>query len=398
MINQIKKVTNDFPRQYWVLFWGTLFNSVGNYLVLPFLTIFLSQKLKVSLTSVAILLSVRSIATLLSSFLIGPLTDSYGRKKIMVLSLATTCVSYILLAFGNSYLFFGLVMSLSGLSFPLYRIGADAMLTDIIPENKRIDAFSLMRMITNAGISIGPMIGGFLALSSYFSTFIIAAVFLGIYSIFIEKTIIETLPKFNKSESTAENKTNPFVIFGDRSFLLFCLITTLTHIATIMMFLLLPVYAKEQYGMPESRFGFIMASNAIMIVLFQYSVTHITRKYNPLIIMGFGALLYAFGLGSVSLGSDFSHFLISMIILTLGELILAPTAMTYAANLAPTNLRGLYMSIFHLTLGIALGLGPIFGGILNDYIYPKAIWYGGAILSMTSSLGYFIFALYKMRK
>ena len=161
------------------------------------------------------------------------------------------------------------------------------------------------------------------------------------------------------------------------------------------MFLLLPVYANEQYGMPESQFGFIMAANAIMIVLFQFLVTQITRKYNPIVIMGIGAILYAVGVGSVSFGTGFNHFLTSMVILTVGELMLAPTAMTFAANLAPQDMRGRYMSIFHLTMGVALGIGPIFGGILNDYIAPAAIWYGGALLSFISGIGFFIFAFVK---
>jgi len=50
---------------------------------------------------------------------------------------------------------------------PLYRVGADAMLADIIPTEKRTDAYSLLRMSNNAGVAIGPAIGGLVASTSY---------------------------------------------------------------------------------------------------------------------------------------------------------------------------------------------------------------------------------------
>jgi MFS family permease len=52
-----------------------------------------------------------------------------------------------------------------------------------------------------------------------------------------------------------------------------------------------------------------------------------------------------------------------MVIFTLGELILIPASTTYAANLAPQDMRGRYMSTFFLSWGVAAGIGPIVGGI-----------------------------------
>ena len=79
-----------------------------------------------------------------------------------------------------------------------------------------------------------------------------------------------------------------------------------------------------------------------------------------------------------------------MVILTTGELMLVPTATTYAANLAPVEMRGRYMSIFALSWQAAAGVGPIFGGFLNDTFSPQAIWLGGGVFGLLATLIVFI--------
>ena len=73
-----------------------------------------------------------------------------------------------------------------------------------------------------------------------------------------------------------------------------------------------------------------------------------------------------------------------MVIMTLGELILIPTAATFTANLAPPDMRGRYMSIYNLTWGLAAGVGPLLGGFLNDIVGPQAIWLGGGLIGLLS--------------
>jgi MFS family permease len=64
-------------------------------------------------------------------------------------------------------------------------------------------------------------------------------------------------------------------------------------------------------------------------------------------------------------------------VITIGELLLVPTTITFAANAAPPEMRGRYMSLYSLAWGLASGIGPLIGGFLNDNIHPRAIWYGG---------------------
>jgi len=159
-----------------------------------------------------------------------------------------------------------------------------------------------------------------------------------------------------------------------------------------LMMVLLPVYVKENFGVPESSYGFILATNAAMVVLFQYGVTRLTQRYYHLPVLAVGSLFYALGVGSVALGAGFAGFLVSMIILTIGELIMIPTSTALTANLAPPDMRGRYMGVYGLTWGVAMGIGPVLGGTLNDQVAPVAIWYAGLVLGAVAAIGFLILA------
>jgi MFS family permease len=159
-----------------------------------------------------------------------------------------------------------------------------------------------------------------------------------------------------------------------------------------LIWVLLGVYAKQNYQVPESQYGWLATTNALMVVFLQLPMTQITRRFPPLLVLAAGSLFYAFGVGSVALGQGFWGFWLSMVIMTIGELILSPTATAYAANLAPPDMRGRYMSIYGLTWGAAAGIAPVIGGFLNDTFGPITIWYGGFIVGMLATVGFLILA------
>jgi MFS family permease len=380
----------QYPRQFWYLVFGMLISSTGMGMIWPFLTIYMRQRLDVPLTTITALLTLDSIMSIASSFVAGPIADRFGRKWVMVLSLGMMGLIYVLMSGATSLPIFALLMGLRGAFVPLYRIGADAMVADLIPENQRIEAYSISRTVNNIGVALGPSAGGFVTGSSYTAAFFIAAVCLFFFSIFSATVMHETMPHRKPGAAVPqEKKTGYGRIFRDRDFLIFTLGFTLVGMASSLVFVLLTTYGKENFGLPESQFGFVMAVNALMVVFFQFAVTRFTRKLDPLKVMVTGALLYGLGVGSVALGSTAPHFAISMVIMTLGELTLVPTSTTLAANLAPPEMRGRYMSFYNLGWGISHGFGPVVGGILNDTVAPVSMWYGGLVWGLLGALVFF---------
>jgi MFS family permease len=334
---------------------------------------------------VTLVLLIDSLTSILSTFLAGSLADRFGRKGVMVFSLFTFGLVYILITQAQTIEMFAVLMGLRGLVMPLYSVGADAMVADLIVEKQRAEAYSLLRMVNNAGIAIGPVVGGFVAAASFASAFLVAAASLILFSFLVFFAMRETLPRL--VEHTVPSAEGGYLrVFKDRFYLGVVAGFTMVGMASSLMFVLFSVYAEKNYGLPKPEIGLMMTINALMVVFFQLAVTRFTRRFPPLRVMTLGALFYGLGVGSIALGQSFPAFALSMVVMTCGELILVPTSTTLAANLAPVELRGRYLGVYGLGWGISHGLGPVVGGLLNDRIAPVAIWYGGLAWGLLSAL------------
>lgn len=378
-----------YPRQFWLMFVGMFISTVGSSMIWPFLMIYISERLHLPLTSAAGLITLNAAVGLGASFIAGPIVDYLGRKWVMVISLVMNGMGYVLMSQAQSYSAFAGLMALQGFFNPLYRIGADAMMADLIPAEHRAEAYSMLRLSNNLGVAIGPAVGGFIASLSYSIAFLCAATGMSLYGLLIALRARETLPRRHGREATGREAVDPLPrerfggygrVLRDRAFLAFVFTFTLTQISAAILWVLLSVYTKQNFGLPESRYGWIPTTNALMVVFFQIPVTLITKRFAPLPVLAIGSLFYASAVTSIAWGRDFWAFWLSMVVMTIGELILIPTSTTYVAGRAPEDMRGRYMSIYGLTWGVASGIGPVLGGLLNDHLGPQYIWYGGGLI------------------
>ena len=396
IVKALQNLYNQYPRQYWLMITGIIFATAGGSMIWPFLVIYASGKLNLPLSTVAVLISINAGTGLIASLIAGTLADKIGRKVVMVSSLAVNGIAYLLLVNAQTYAHFAALMVMLGLSNPLYQVGADAMLADMIPSEKRTDAYAITRIANNAAFALGPAIGGFLATRSYNLAFYGAALGFITYSLLLLFQAQETLPSIEANESSSasrkENALQGYTrVIKDTRYMTLIALISLGLIAPTLLWILMPVYTKTNFGISEAQYGWIPTTNALMCVFIQYLVTRVTRRYDTLPVVGAGMLIYALGVGSVALMSGFWGFWLSMVILTFGELTLVPTASKYVADTAPADLRGRYMSIYWLGWGLARTLSPILGGFLNDNLFPRAIWIGGLLIGLTSVFGIFLF-------
>jgi len=306
VLNRIRQTTAGYPRQFWLLFWGQLMNSIGSSMVWPFLTIYARERLGVPLTTVTLLVSLNAASGLVATTIVGPFVDRFGRKLAMVLSLAMTSVAFILMSTASTLPVWMALMVLMGMFGPLYQVGSNAMIADLIAPERRAGGYALLRMIANVGVAIGPVIGGVLVTISYGLTFSLAAAAGTAFALLIALFVAETLPQRAKLAGQPQiSGYSP--VLRDRLFLAFCGIYTLSCMVYSLMMVLLPVYGKENFGLAESQYGPILATNAAMVVLFQFAVTRMTERYRPVPVLALGTLFYALGVGSVGAGLELPH-------------------------------------------------------------------------------------------
>ncbi len=382
--------SRKYPKQFWLMFAGLIFSTTGTTMIWPFLMIFVSERLALPFTAVTSLMTIKAVVGLLASLLAGSVVDRFGRKWVMVLGLIGNGLVYFLMSGAQSYFQFALLMALGGIFTPMYRVGMDAMLADMFKPEKRVDAYALMRMGRNIGVALGPAIGGFVLSISYTIGLYAGAAGLGIYGLFVLFFMRETMRQTSKmrSSSLREQFVGYIYAFKDGVFMRLVGGFTLVQICAMLVWVLLSVYMKQNFGIPEKVYGWIPTTNAIMIILFQVLITRWTKKFKATTVLAVGSTFYALSMLIISLSGDLSGFWLGMVVMTIGELILMPTVSAFVANLAPADKRGRYMSIYGLTWNVATGTGPLAAGILSDQLGLRAPWIAGIGVGLTSIIAF----------
>jgi MFS family permease len=397
VISRMTAVYRSFSRQFWLVSLVMMLAWTFHSLVWPFLTVYASERLNQPLTAVTMLLTINSLVGLVSTFIGGAIADRFGRKWVIVFSFVFSAISWYLFRMAGTLPVFALLMALSGAFTPLYRLASDAMITDVVPVDERIEAYSILRMGNNIGVAVGPAIGGFLAAHSYDISFTVTGLGLLLCAVLFLVFSIETMPRHSQNgehEQIAVKGTGYGDALKDRGLLGFLAAMAFNRMASATLWMLLAVHAKSNYGIPEDIFGFIPTTNAIMVILFQILITRKIKRYPASGVMTIGALFYAVAVFGVAFGRGFWGFWLCMVIATIGEMILLPTSTNHVSRLAPEDKRARYMSLYTITWSIGTALGPLVGGLLNDGISPSATWIGTGLLGL---VGTGLFALFSKR-
>ncbi len=400
---KIQSIYRRYPAQFWILVTGSLLSSIGASMVWPFLTNHLHRDLGVPQLTITYMMALNSMMAIAASFISGPIADRLGRKPVMLLSLFGGTAYFYLMGQVEVVLLVAILWALWGALNPMYAVGANAMVSDLITDDRRIEAYAILRVIHNVGIAIGPVLGGLLAtLFSFSASFIAASIALTVYGVITLIWVKETLPSKNQVSPTVAlspiqaDRTGMqglLKVLRDSLFMSVFLSFTVTTMAASIMFSLLLVYANSQFGITEGQYSWVITTNALMCIFVQFGVTRLTIRFKPLPVLAVGALFYAMGVGSVALGRELWSFILSMVIMTIGELIMTPTATTLVANLAPVDLRGRYMGIYSLMWPIGNGLGPMLGSAIARVTFPAALWLAGGSFALLSALWFAYMAL-----
>lgn len=390
MFPRLKSAVHQYPRQFWLLTTVMMLAYFFHSLMWSFLLLYISLHLGQPLSNVSWLMTLNAAVGVAASFLGGAIADRFGRKGVMIFSLLLAAFGWFFFRLAGSLPVYALLMVVTGATTPVYRLTADAMVADLVPEEKRLDAYSLLRMGNNFGVAFGPAVGGFLVTVSYGLTFAIMGIGFAGIGILVALLIRETRSRNSDSPTTtAEEPGSYAMILRDKIFLQVLVAYSLNRICTSTLWMMLAAYTKQNYGLSESHYGFIPTTNAIMVITMQLLITRQVNRRKPPTAMAIGALVYAISIFCVAFGTGFWWFWLCMVGATIGEMILVPTTTTYTSRLAPPAMRARYMSLYNLTWSIGSGLGPLLAGFSSDLFSPQAMWYTAGL---TGFLAFLIFA------
>lgn len=401
MLTQVRTTWNEYPRQFWTLFFGALINSTGGGLVFPFFSLYLTRQLDFTMTDVGIIFGAYAVVSMVSQVVGGALVDRIGRKPVMMFSLFGSAMAIMVMGMtgtvatttGSARLVFvAVVVVLLGLTGAIFGPAVNAMVADLVGGPKRSQAYGLLRVVQNLGIAIGPAIGGFIATRSYLVLFTVAAIASVGYGVIIALMARETRPQAAAipaaSAAVAPQDKGFWQVLNDQTFMVFCGLYLISMTVYSQMNTTLPVYLNKSFGVSEQWYGLLMSLNAAMVVLFQFPITRLTDRFARATMMALGMAFYAVGFGMFGFVGALPLFFLAQAIWTVGEMITVPVSQAFVADIAPETMRGRYMGMFGLTWVMAYGAGPLLGGTVMDRLGGQFIWYAAIALNLVAMMGF----------
>jgi MFS family permease len=364
------KVYRGLPFSIYILFIVRIINALGAF-VGPFLTMFLSNKIGLSNDIIGIFIMLNSFSTVPGSLIGGKISDTFGRKNVLVIFQGLAAICYLPCAFLGKSIAIPYFLILSSFFNSIAQPAYGAMIADLTNTKNRNSAYSLLYLGNNLGFSIGPMIAGFLYIHYIKLMFIgnTIAVLISIFIIYIfiretkpqEENEKETVNEYEKAEKGSLIKA-----LLDRPLLLY-----FAFLSMIYSF----VYAQYPFCIPlqiENLFskanysviyGKIMATNGITVILLTTIITKLTRKLSAIQNIALAGVFYGFGFGMMYFISSYQMFIVSTIIWTIGEILHTTNSGVYIANHTPMSHRGRFNAVIPLITGAGFSVGPAIMGI-----------------------------------
>lgn len=366
-----------FTREVWILALIMFVNRAGT-MVLPFLSKYLKENLHFTYGEVGWIMVAFGLGSMLGSWLGGKLTDKIGFYKIMVFSLFTSGILFFILQFITS--FWGLclgmftIMSISDMFRPASFVSLSVYAK---PEN-RVRALSLVRLAVNLGFSAGPTLGGLIILGMGYQGLFWVDGSTCIIAILIFVFYVKEKKKIPVATDESIDKTAPRSIFQDKPFLLLLFVSFVTVMVFFQIFTTLPLYHHEKFGLSEFQTGLLLSLNGLLVFLLELPiVSRLERKkVNRIKTISYGSLCIAAGYFILLLDYWVGVLVISILLLTLGEIFSFPFANAVSLSRAPKGKEGKYMGLYTMSFSLAhiasskTGLEIIshFGYTVNWYV------------------------------
>lgn len=309
----------------WTIIIGTMFGRLVTSMSIPFLSIYLTQVLGASPTQTGITVAVSSLAGVLASFYGGYISDIVGRKIVMLISVFGWAAVFFGFSVAQHLWVFFLVNTLNGLCRSVFEPTSRALLSDITPPSKLL-VFNLRYAAINLGVVFGPIIG--LQLGSAESTFpfLIAGIVYVAYGIvlFMQfKAHRSSMPA--RTQAQAPRLLEALTITGkDRVFLpvllgiIFCVLGYGHFGSTMAQYLAM----NTHFTNGGQLFSYMLSLNAITVLVVQYPIVRTASKFPPIVPLILGNICVALSLLLVGLAGGVALLMISVVLFTIGEVLL----------------------------------------------------------------------------
>ncbi|MEZ4904816.1 MAG: MFS transporter [Spirosomataceae bacterium] len=388
-IRLYKVAYGDIPREIWLLAIVIFINRAGT-MVIPFMTVYLTQSLHYSLANAGIVVGCAGVGGILGVYLGGRLTDKFGHYYVQFISLALGGSMFFVLMQMRSMS--GLCISIFGLSLvgEAFRPANTASVAFYSTPENLTRAYTVNRLAINLGWSIGPALGGIFATIGYQYLFIAD----GLTNLFAALLLVLLMKNKNQKSATHaapdSSKSLTQSAFRDGIFMRFILFTVFFSVSFMTFFSIVPVFWKTELHLNEFYIGLLLAANGILVVAIEmlliYRIEHLRSRLTYIrwgvLFCGFTYLLFAVFQGVVWI------LPVAVITITMSEMLAMPFMNSFTIERSTPQNRGQYSALYAMCYSISQIIAPALGGLIAARYGFYTLWLGIVGLTLISYLGF----------
>ena len=377
---------SGIPRPVWWLAVVMFVNRSGT-MVIPFLTVYLTYK-GFSLQQAGYVMGAFGLGSVVGGYLGGRLTDRLGSFYVQFGSLFLNGALFIVLGQMQTLWQYAVCIFLLSSLGEAFRPANATAIAAYSNEQNRIRCYALNRLAINLGWSIGPAVGGVLASINYSYLFwadgltCMAASFL-------------LFAGLSPSTATKESKVEPqstatHSAYRDKPFLLGMFYLFLVALTFFQLFSVIPAYYKTEVQLNEATIGWILAMNGLLIAAIEMVLVYkLENRRDSLLYIVCGTLLIGLSFLLLCAGRTLAIAVVSMIVVTFGEMFLFPFLNNFWVRRSTAGNRGQYAALYTMSFGLATVLAPTLATQAAVLLGFPALWVIDFFLCTFAALGFY---------
>lgn len=367
----------------------TLFLNVAGFtLILPVLPFLVGRYVPPDLVGlyVGLIVSVFALCAFVAAPVLGALSDRFGRRPILLLSLIGSAIGYVIFGIGGALwvLFLGRVIDglTAGNISTIF-----AYIADTQPPAERGRVYGLLGAVVGFGFMLGPVAGGFLGAMSPAMPLFVAAAITVVCALWVYVALPESVARDKTQEAWRWRQMNPLgqlasVLSYEQLhvpfFAAFCF-----FFAGAMLQSNLSVYLRDVLQFGPTQIGWTLFGVGVMDIVSQGLLSQaLLPRFGSKALTRLGLAVNAVGFGMIAclvFVPTIGFLIVAVFVFTLGDGLFQPAMSETIANAAPPDAQGRVQGANQAQQSLARMLGPLVPAILSPMSISAPYWAAGAV-------------------
>jgi multidrug resistance protein len=335
----------------------------------------------VSITMVGLLITVFAVARIIVDIPAGRLTNTVGRRPVLIAGPLVQVVSSIGCGLAVNYWMLLGFRFIQGIGSAMYTTAAMVMLADISTPANRGRLMSYYQGSLLLGSGLGPVLGGFIAehlgLAAPFFAYAVFVFFAGLWAYLrlpetrpilpAQAALAAASPNSDSDPSSTSSPRDLSTLLRDFDFILISMVTFgIFFMRQGAQNVILPLLGAEHLGLREGQIGLALTLVAVMQFVTIFPAGRLSDRFGRKAVITPGCFIAAASLVMLAQSYSYRFLLLTCLVMGLGIGTSGPTPSAYVADIIPRESYGIAMGTYRAISDLGFATGPVILGWLAD--------------------------------